>query len=172
MSENHKLAGLLEPLRVALRLEAEGKKFFADAAMRVQSKSARQTFEFLAAEEDKHILRITEFYRSLEDSGGERIPETEASDAERRLVAFNDNLVQWRDEIKPTMGDLEAYNTALKFENGTEDFYAKQVEESDDPNIKKFYTWLIHEEAMHARVLKSCVQFVEDPATWFKNRRR
>jgi hypothetical protein len=24
---------------------------------------------------------------------------------------------------------------------------------------------------MHARVLKSCVQFVEDPATWFKNRR-
>jgi rubrerythrin len=171
MTANRKLDVLLEPLRVALRLEAEGKKFFAEAALRVTSKSARQTFEFLAGEEDKHILRIQEFYRSLEDSGGERIPETEASDAERRLVAFNDNLAQWRDEITPSLSDLEAYGTALKFENGTEDFYAKQVAESDNPNIKKFYTWLIHEEAMHARVLKSCVQFVEDPATWFKNRR-
>lgn len=171
MSEDRKLATMLEPLRIALRLEEEGKKFFADAAARVSSKSARQTFEFLAAEEDKHIMRIQDLYRMVEDSGGESVPETEDSDAEHRFHAFNDRMAQLRDEIKPTSSDLEAYKTALKFENGAEEFYAKQVAESHNPNIRKFYTWLIHEEAMHARVLKSCVQFVEDPATWFKNRR-
>jgi len=164
------LAGLLEPLSIALKLEEEGKRFFVEAASKVTSKSAKQTFEFLAAEEDKHIQRIREFYHTLENSGGEVVPETEASDADSRLVAFNDRMARLRDEINPTISDLEAYKTALKFENGAEEFYARQVAASGNANIKKFYTWLINEEAMHARVLKSCVQFVEDPANWFKGR--
>ncbi|MFZ1685655.1 MAG: ferritin family protein [Candidatus Zixiibacteriota bacterium] len=170
MTIDKNLAGLLEPLSIALRLEEEGKRFFVDAAARVTSKSAKQTFEFLAAEEDKHIQRIREIYRSLEDSGGAVVPETEASDADSRLTAFNDRMAHLRDEINPTISDLEAYKTALKFENGAEEFYARQVAESSNPRIKEFYTWLINEEAMHARVLRSCVLFVEDPANWFKDR--
>jgi rubrerythrin len=170
MTENNYLADMLEPLKVALRLEQEGKRFFSEAAATVKGKAARQTFEFLAAEEDKHIRRIEELYRSLEESEGNAALDTEDSDAELRFVAFNDRLAELRNEIKPTISDIEAYQTALKFENGAEDFYSEQVAKSTDPKIRKFYSWLIHEESMHAKVLNSCLRFAEDPATWFQER--
>lgn len=170
MPDRKQLDELLDPLKVALQLEQEGKRFFSEAAATVTGKAARQTFEFLAAEEDKHIRRIEEFYQSLEESEGENAPDTEESDADRRLVAFNDRLAELRNEIKPTISDIEAYKTALKFENGAEDFYAEQVARSSNPKIRKFYTWLIHEESMHAKILNSCVQFAENPAAWFSDR--
>lgn len=170
MTENH-LEDILAPLRVALRLEQEGKQFFAEAASKVTGKAAKQTFEFLAHEEDKHIRRIQEFYSTLEQSGGQDIPESEESDADARLVGFNDRMSALRDEIRPSLSDVDAYRMALKFENGAEDFYAKQVKESSDPRIQRFYVWLINEESMHARVLNSCIKFAEDPAGWFQKRK-
>lgn len=167
---NINLEHVLGPLRVALRLEQEGKQFFAEAAGKVTGKAARQTFEFLAAEEDKHIRRIQEFYRTLEQSEGRVIPDSEESDADTRMVAFNNRLAELRDEIKATLSDIDAYRMALKFENGAEEFYARQVAESSDPRIQKFFVWLINEESMHARVLNSCIQFANDPAGWFNSR--
>ena len=165
------LENVLELLRMALQLEQEGKQFFAEAATNVTGKAARQTFEFLAAEEDKHIQRIQDFYRSLEQSGGRDIPEFEESDAEARLAGFDNRMAELRDEIRPTLSDVDAYRIALRFENGAEEFYALHVTESADPRIQRFYIWLINEESMHARVLNSCIQFAEDPAAWFQKRR-
>src|SRR5512138_3943532 len=107
MTGNH-LENMLAPLRVALRLEQEGKQFFAEAASKVTGKAAKQTFEFLAHEEDKHIRRIQEFYSSLEQSGGQDIPESEESDADARLVGFNDRMAALRDEIRPSLSDVDA----------------------------------------------------------------
>ncbi len=166
-----RLESVLGPLRVALRLEQEGKQFFAEAASTVTGKAARQTFEFLAAEEDKHIRRIQEFYQTLEQSEGKEVPESDESDADARMVGFDNRMAELRDEIRPTLSDVDAYRTALKFENGAEEFYAQQVAESSDPRIQRFYVWLINEESMHARVLNSCIQFAEDPAGWFRLRR-
>ncbi len=159
---------LLEPLRVALQLEKEGREFFLEAARKVSGKAAQQTFEFLAAEEEKHVRRIGEFYRSLELTDGTVVPEVGVSDAALRLVEFNKRLADLQNEIKATLPDIEAYRTALKFENGAEEFYSRQINGADDPNIRKFYQWLIDEEAMHAKVILSCIHFAEDPAGWFR----
>ncbi|MDZ4723338.1 MAG: ferritin family protein [candidate division Zixibacteria bacterium] len=160
----------LEPLRVALKLEQEGKKFFLESATKFKSRLARRTFEFLAAEEDKHIKRIEEFYHSIESSGQTGLLKIEESTAHLRLAEFNDRLAELRDEIKPSASDVEAYQYALKFENGAEEFYEKFMNESDDPNIKRFYRWLIQEEEMHSKLIHSCMKFADDPAGWFKER--
>ena len=55
---------------MALKLEQEGRRYFREAADSAESQQARQTFEFLAAEENKHIERINEFYQSIKDTGG------------------------------------------------------------------------------------------------------
>ena len=169
-SQSANLEGLLSPLRVAIRLETEGKRFFSELGARVTGKSAKQTFEFLAGEEDKHIRRIGEFYHALEQSAGARIPEIAESDIHERLARFNDALASLKDEVGSSLSDVEAYRTALKFENGAEEFYLKQIAENDDPHLCQFYSWLVGEEAMHARVLNSCIQFAENPTAWFKNR--
>jgi len=171
MSESKKIEDLLEPLKIAHRLEKEGQEFFLESAKNAKSKLVRQTFEFLAHEEDKHLTKINEFYRSLEISGEDDLPDIEDSKAEDRLVMFNDKLAELKESISPEASDIEAYEIALKFENGAEDLYDKMYLESKNPKIKKFYKWLIDEEKMHARLLKSCLTFVQDPTDWFKMRK-
>jgi rubrerythrin len=155
---------------MAIKLEEEGRQFFLKAARSVTSKFARQTFEFLAAEEDKHIERIQEFYRTIDNPEINTPLEFDEEDADRRFEAFNDKLAKLSQEIQATESDIEAYNVALKFENGAEELYARQLKESSDPNVKKFYRWLIREEEMHSRLLKSCLEFADDPAGWFQKR--
>ena len=172
MAQFQNVNKILEPLRIALKLEIEGKQFFLDAAGATRSKLARQTFEFLAKEEDKHIEHIQKMCESVEGSQGKDMLDAGVSDADRKLTAFNDRLAKLRDEFKGSADDSTAYNLALKFENGAEEFYERMMKESDDPRVKKFYKWLIEEESMHSRLLKSCLKFVEDPAVWFKSHKR
>ena len=159
---------LLEPLRIAVQLETEGKRLFAEAARKVTGRHARQTFEFLMAEEDKHIERIQQFYESVERTGGADAPKLDEREAQRNLDAFNARMRELKDELRPSASDIEAYRFALKFENGAEDFYAEKLAETDNDNVRRFYRWLIAEEEMHAHLLESCLKFAEDPTAWFR----
>lgn len=168
MAEQSK-ASILEPLRMALRLEEEGRKFFADAAAQVRNQHARQTLAFLADEETKHIERIREFSRSIET--GTAAPPIVANESiEQRVRAFNDHLATLRADMGPSASDVEAYTMAVRFENGAADFYREQMDNSDDPGVRSFYQWLVDEESLHSEVLGSCLRFIQDPADWFKRR--
>lgn len=168
MGQNSKEMDILEPLRVALKLEQEGRKFFREAAERCEGDLPRRTFEFLAAEEDKHIEHIEEFFKSLVDSEDAAPPPVNDNETENRFVDFAHRMDQLKEEIKPTASDVEAYQYAIRFENGAEEFYAEQAEKADKPHVKKFYKWLIREEERHAKLLNNCVEFAEDPARWFQ----
>jgi hypothetical protein len=52
MNSPDKYSGL-QPYRIALDMEKEGKQLFLEAARTTKSNLARQTFEFLAKEEDR-----------------------------------------------------------------------------------------------------------------------
>lgn len=167
-----KLDDIIEPLKIAVALEQEGKKMFLQAAEETKSKLAKQTFEFLAKEEDRHIENIENFYRKIEATDGAEIPDVEESTASERLEEFNNFLEEIKDEYKATETDLEAYQMALKFESGAEDFYEKKYNETEDPRVRKIYQWLIMEESMHTRLINSCIKFIDDPVGWFKARKK
>lgn len=172
MTETNDLDSLLGPLKIALAMEVEGKQLFIEAARRATGKQARQTFEFLAAEEDKHIAHIKRFYESLESGEATDIPEIVAGSVDARFDEFNLGLVRLKDDLKPTASDVEAFRFAIKFENGAEDFYRQQAESGHDERATQFYLWLIDEEGLHARVLQSCLDFAENPSDWFAIHRR
>ena len=157
---------VLEPLEMALRLEEEGQKFFEEAAGRVRNPHARKTLLFLAEEELRHIQKIKEFSRSVE--AGAAAPKIEVTESiESRVKKFNDHLATLKADISPSASDIEAYTMAVKFENGAAEFYQEQKDRSDNPDVKAFYQWLIEEESLHSRVISSCLQFIQDPASWF-----
>ncbi|MBD3403029.1 hypothetical protein GF420_09040 [candidate division GN15 bacterium] len=168
MEDTRKAQEILEPLKKALRLEHEGKKFFKEAAERCEGQLPRQTFQFLADEEDKHIEHIEQFYKSLVDSEDAAPPSVDDAATDDRFKELLGTFDELKSAIKPTASDMEAYQTALQFENGAEEYYAEQAAKTDKPHIREFYEWLIREEERHARLLESCVKFVEDPAGWFK----
>lgn len=170
MASEDKYSGL-KPYRIALEMEKEGKQLFLDAARATKSDLARQTFEFLAKEEDRHLQQIEKFYRAMEESDGRGVPHVDDSDADARLEGFNQRLESMRADFVSTASDIEAYRVALKFENGAEEFYQEMLDRCDDPRIKRFYRWLIDEESMHSRLINSCLKFVEDPTEWFRRRK-
>jgi len=170
MDSTDKYSGM-EPYRIALEMEREGKELFLEAARTTRSDLARQTFEFLAKEEDRHVAQIEKFYRAMEKSDGRDVPHMNDSNADERLEEFNKRLEAMREDFVATESDIEAYQAALKFETGAEEFYQEMLERSDNPGIKRFYRWLIDEESMHSRLINSCLKFVEDPAEWFRRRK-
>lgn len=167
-----KNAQLLEALTIALNLEKKGKEIFLNAANETSSDLARQTFEFLAKEEDRHIESIERFYQSIQETDLDSIEAIKDSTADERLESFNQRLEKISDSFKSTASDVEAYKVALEFEGGAEEFYEEKYNEATHPIVKKFYKWLIDEESMHSRLINSCLQFVEDPAEWFKKRNK
>ena len=161
---------LLKPLEVALQMETEGRYLFLEAARRASGRHARQTFEFLAAEEGRHLARVRDFYVSIEQ---ERKPDDSFRpdpSARSRLAEFDTGLARLCDEPKPARSDVEAFRFAIRFENGAEDFYRRQIEDTETEQARNFYRWLVAEEEIHARMLASCLEFAEDPAAWRQKR--
>jgi rubrerythrin len=170
MNSPDKYSGL-QPYRIALDMEKEGKQLFLEAARTTKSNLARQTFEFLAKEEDRHLEQIEKFYRAMEESDGKDVPHVDDSDADAKLEGFNQRLESMREDFVSTASDIKAYQVALRFENGAEEFYQEMLDRSEDPRVKRFYRWLIDEENMHSRLINSCLKFVEDPTEWFRKRK-
>ena len=161
---------ILEPFRVALKLEREGKKFLLEAAAKSTHPVARRTFEYLASEEDIHAEKIQRLYQAIAETGESIDPDADESEAEGKVAEFNDRLAELKDSVKATAGDIEAYNTALEMEEDTEQFYHDRIAETDDPNIQRIYRYLIAEEKGHSAMLRSCLEFMEDPREWFVQR--
>lgn len=171
MTDQKKIDAILEPYRIALKLEIEGKELFEKAARTTKSVLAKKTFVFLAKEELQHIKQIERYFHRLEKSGGTDFADMEKSNADEKLEQFNKKLETLKDEYKSTETDIEAYQLALKFESGAEEFYVEMYDKATHPNEKKFYAWLIEEESMHSRLINSCLKFVDDPIGWFQKRK-
>jgi Mn-containing catalase len=160
---------ILEPFRIALKIEREGKKFLLEAAESSEHPAAKRTFEYLASQEDNHAEKIQKMYQAISDTG-ESIPMEEDDETpEEKLVGFNRRLAELKGEMRASAGDIEAYKTALEMEQDTEEFYRQKIKDTDDPNIKQIYEYFINEESAHSVMLRSCLEFMEDPASWFKN---
>ena len=161
---------ILEPFRIAMKIEEEGKKFLLGAAAKTEHPVARRTFEFLASEEDEHKAKIQRLYQAIVDTGESIDPEADEGEAAQKIKDFNDRLAELKDAVEATASDIEAYKTALEMEEDTEQFYHDKIKETDDPNIRQIYRYLISEEKAHSVMLKSCLDFMEDPASWFSKR--
>ncbi len=159
---------ILEPFRIALKIEREGKKFLLEAAARSEHPAAKRTFEYLASQEDNHAEKIQKMYQAIADTG-ESIPmEEDAETPEEKIMGFNRRLAELKDDGRASAGDIEAYKTALEMEEDTEEFYRQKISETADENIRRIYEYFINEESAHSVMLRSCLDFMEDPASWFK----
>ena len=158
---------ILDPFRIALRIEIEGKRFLLSAAASAQHSVARRTFEYLASEEDTHAAKIQLMYQAIAETGDSIDAETDEREASHKIQRFNERLADLKDTVRATAGDIEAYKAALAMEQDTEDFYHEKIKETDDENIKRIYRYLIAEERAHSVMLESCLRFLEDPAAWF-----
>lgn len=131
-------------IRQALLNEQEGHDFYLLAAKQAASAEAREAFEQLAAEEQKHIDWLLDLYRSIKEERSERF------DPSVYQEPPSPGLHNFRNIGRET-GTLavSVFGIGVNLEKAAIDFYTAAAEKTRLPAAKKLYELLIRWENQH-----------------------
>lgn len=169
----HHMEESTKALETALQLEAEGKKFYLDAAARGGTPVLTQFFKRLAADEDQHAQKAREIYDAIRANKGWPAQETVFKHA-TTLKSVLDKAFEDLDAapVKPEDAELEAFKTAMAMEDKSYSFYKSRLEEAESPHEKSFYKALTGEERMHYLALLDSCEYLTNPQGWFTRTER
>lgn len=141
----------LKVIRQALLNEQEGIDFYQLAAGRAASQEAREAYEQLAAEEQKHVDWLLALYRNIRDE------ETQGFDPSIFEEPPAPGLYNWK-VIGRESGSLavSVFGIGITLEKAAIDFYTTAAEQTQIPAARALYEKLIRWENQHLE------QFLKD----------
>ena len=165
--EQEEVKRMMEILRSASQMEAEGKEFYQQASQKSSNKLAKELFQRLASEEDDHRRKFEEIYEALKKGQDWPAVEPPSEEGKRLKSIFIEATKELGTEIKIAQSELEAIETAMNMELKTYDLYRSQSEQSISPLQKRFYQALAAEERGHHLALLDSYEYLTDPTGWF-----
>ena len=160
----------LEALKLALKSEEDGHKFYKQAEGRVESALAKTVFAALAQEEFEHIEIIKRFYSSLEEKrewpslGEDKAPRGMAGNVR---TVFEEASEKLEEHVKVEAADRQAYDTAMEMENAAYSLYARLLQEAEGEKAKELYRFMCQLEKEHWDLLADTVLYLDNPRQWF-----
>jgi rubrerythrin len=144
---------------MAIRIEENGKAFYAGSAERTASPKLKSLFKDLSEMEDRHITQFKDMRRRLASSfPSESIWDPEGL-AESYLQAAADTHVftveAAEERLKTVNTSMEALDVALMFEKDSVAFFIGMKEMLPDPGGKGDIDSLIRAEMDHIRLLSA-----------------
>jgi rubrerythrin len=169
MSERmeNKQARTIEVLRLAIRMEVDGKEFYQKAGQKSSNKLAKELFRQLANEEDVHRRKFVEIYEAIKR--GQNWPDVEPPSVKGKKLKslFAEATKMLGSKFKVAESELEAIKIAVDMEVKSYNLYHSRSEESTLPVEKQFYKTLAGEERGHHLALLDSFEYLSDPAGWF-----
>ena len=164
--------GRLEAFKQAIQMEKDGKAFYQKSMEKSDSKLAQKIFSELIAAEEKHVVKLSEIYKSLNDSG--KWPDVALTrDASETVPNIFASALKGIDEkVKASITDIEALKMAAQLESDGIKYYQTKADEADDSFQKKFFMLLSKEESEHFLSLLDTVEYLEDPQGYFSQLER
>lgn len=145
---------LKDVLVQALKLEADGRKFYEMLAAKVEDQETAQVFTQLAADEVDHYNYIERQYDALEaGQGWASIPEmatVEVIDAVSVVFPPDREVIK---ELSDSPSDEDALLFALGIEDKSFKLYHNSAQIARDPEAKKLFMQLAGAEQVHFNVL-------------------
>lgn len=164
----HHIAKATKALETALQMEAEGKKFYLDAAARGGTPVLTRFFTRLAADEDQHAQKAQEIYDAIKANRGWPASETAFKHATTLKSVLDEAFVDMDARpVKPAETELDAFKMAMALEDKSYTFYKTRLEEAESPHEKSFYKALTGEERMHYLALLDSFEYLSNPQGWF-----
>ena len=159
--------GTLAALRLAIRNEIAGQRFYQDAAFYCIDPWAKDVFANLVHEEEVHTQLLLVQYEALEKTGEwvevEQALEREAN-IEITMLNFSGDEAEaelfppeWSagDAVDRRADDLAALAFGIRMEQEAISLYSRERASTPDPSAKMAYGFLIEEESRHYDQLKS-----------------
>lgn len=156
----------LDILKQAILLERRGKAFYQKVAEKTESKSVRDVFETMAAEEQNHIDILSQQFKAY---GKEKkfIPGN-YNDSDGSRVALNVLTPEIKEKISAAGFEAAAISAAISMEEHAVKLYSESAETTSDPEAKALYEWLARWEREHLGLLLDIDKAVREKI-WFDN---
>jgi rubrerythrin len=160
-------ARTIEVLQLAVRMEADGKKFYQKASKKSSNKLAKELFQQLANEEDVHRKKFEEIYKAFKR--GQNWPDVEppSEKGEKIKSLFAEATKALGNTFKVAESEFEAIKIAMDMEVKSYNLYYSRSKESTLPVEKQFYQTLAGEERGHHLALLDSYEYLSDPTGWF-----
>lgn len=156
-----------QALKAALQMEIEGKEFYQKTAEKSDSLLAKKLFERLAEEEDVHIQRINEIFKTIKSWAEWPARETTFKHEKSLKKVFREAIKGMDREAKGSSSELEAIKTAIGMEDKSYTFYRSRDAEATYTGEKLFYQALTAEEREHYLALVDAREYLTNPQGWF-----
>ncbi|TYB92451.1 MAG: ferritin family protein [Kosmotoga sp.] len=147
-----------EILEIAVNIEVEGEKFYRTISKDIKDSSAKNTFDYLANQEEKHIETFKSLLKRFDEESRELVNWDEATEylkamSSHKVFPDADALIEkFRDS---TTKEIIEY--ALDREKDSIIFYYEIIEMIDDRDIKDAVRKIISEEKSHVATLKEFI---------------
>jgi rubrerythrin len=145
---------MLKIYQYALQREREGRDFFRTNAGRFGHAAVVNTFERLAAEEEKHIQFILGLIDALETEGATGVEAGEAMEQAGFFSQRADSEMLDQTVIEAMVPDLAVLRMAYLIERDFAEFYEMAAERAEDETAIKSLTMLARWERQHEKLFK------------------
>ncbi|RQD56221.1 MAG: hypothetical protein D5R98_10225 [Desulfonatronovibrio sp. MSAO_Bac4] len=149
----------------AIEMEEKGKKFYEKAAADCDQGLGKEIFSMLRDDELKHIERIKEIEKALNQNQGLAnacaLPDDHQDPGNifRKIAA--------RSQVhKACPSTVKALKTGIDFELALVKFYEDALEKAQDNLEKQFLKHMVAEEKGHYDLLEDLSFYYEDPEGW------
>ena len=146
------IATLEDAVNTALTIEQQGHKFYLDKAGTSTGIAAKDLFEYLAAEEGRHIEYLNDFLKTGHLSVFNEFTPPD----------FTQSFTNEFTEEKP--GELDVLMNALRFEQKNENFYKELALWTHNPGQKEFFDMMASFEHGHVELIDGFI----DAASQFR----
>ncbi len=155
----------------ALEMEEKGKAFYERAASECSAGLGQQVFAMLRDDEIRHMERIREIEKALDqDSGLEQACRMDSPEKDVGQ-AFRD-LASKVEKEKPCDSTTQSLSAAIDFELELVKFYESALQEATEELEREFLRRMINEEKGHYMLLSDMQYYYQDPEAWFMEKDR
>ena len=154
-----------DAISAAKRLEADGHRFYLDAAGKASSESTRKMFTALADDEARHL----EWLEKLAPGVGS------AAEANRALYGSLKDVfggTSGAEAAQGTESDIEAIDFAIGIEDRSIAAYSAWADKGGSERVRKLGGVLVGQERFHRQLLENAKEYLERPGDWFMREER
>ncbi len=156
---------ILKILQLAIRMEQDGKKFYLRASQDSRHQLGKKLLETLAGEEDIHRQQFEKIFEAIRQK--KAWPKTDFYPDKGAVIKTI--FAQATRETHPSsVTEQDAIKVAIDMENQSYDLYKTQAATAASDTEKTFFEALAAEERGHQIALTDYLEYLEDPADWFR----
>jgi rubrerythrin len=150
-------------IKGAIKLEIDGKKFFEHAAEVTAVDRGKKMFQWLAAEEVKHLETFSKLFTTIlkTDDWKKHIFADEIKGEALLIKKLEENMKQ-----EGSKGEVEALRIGMELERDAIEFFQKAAAATDDAKAAKIFTEISEEEKFHYDMLEAQHDSVTKSGFW------